>query len=127
MRIWLQTRWLQKSPTRIKKKIIPSGVIKPKSYEIASDLDKQAKAEFGTQFSSNAEKGDLFVRVDSLPNKLYRFNGETWIEIPKDNTTTYLTNEEYIEYLVNEIAAGRIDVNDLTQKEQEEVTKVLKT
>ena len=89
--------------------------------------DKQAKAEFGTQFSSNAEKGDLFVRVDSLPNKLYRFNGETWIEIPKDNTTTYLTNEEYIEYLVNELAAGRIDVNDLTQKEQEEVTKVLKT
>ena len=99
----------------------------PESYEIASDLDKQAKAEFGTQFSSNAEKGDLFVRVDSLPNKLYRFNGETWIEIPKDNTTTYLTNEEYIDYLVNELAAGRIDINDLTQKEQEEVIKGLKT
>ena len=123
---WLLTRWLQKSPTRNKKKIIPSGFIKPKLYELASDLDKQAKAEFGTQFSSSAKKGDLFVRVDSLPNKLYRFNGETWIEIPKDNTTTYLTNEEYIEYLVTELAVGRIDVDDLTQKEQEEVTKVLK-
>ena len=118
---------ITEEPDRIKKKIIPSEVIKPKSYEITSDLDKQAKAEFGTQFSSNAKKGDLFVRVDSLPNKLYRFNGETWTEIPKDNTTTYLTNEEYIEYLVNELTNDRIDISDLTQQEQEEVTKILKT
>ena len=34
-----------------------------------------------------------------LPNKLFRFNGDHWMVIPKETTDTYLDNEEYLDYL----------------------------
>lgn len=56
-----------------------------------------------------------------MPNKLYKFNGERWIEIPKSNTTVYLDNQEYIKYLINEIDNKRIELDDLSQQEQAEI------
>jgi hypothetical protein len=65
------------------------------------------------------------VRVDFLPNKIYRFTGERWIEIPKTYTQTYLDNNEYIAYLAKELAQKRMDIEDLSAEEQDEVTEYL--
>ena len=58
-----------------------------------------------------------------LPNKLFRYNGEHWMEIPKETTDTYLYNDEYIEYLIKEIDAGHIDIDELNDDEREEIAK----
>ena len=61
--------------------------------------------------------------ADMLPNKLFRFNGDHWMEIPKETTDTYLDNEEYLDYLKTEINAGRIDIDELNEDEREQITK----
>ena len=35
-------------------------------------------ASFGTQFPKFAQKGNIFVRVDMLPNRVYKFGGDKW-------------------------------------------------
>ena len=65
------------------------------------------------------------MRVDFLPNKIYRFTGERWIEIPKTYTQTYLDNNEYIPYLARELAQKRMEIEDLSAEEQDEVTEYL--
>ena len=59
------------------------------------------------------------MRVDALPNKLYRYNGNSWMQIAKE-TDTYL-NEEYISHLSDQVEFGIIDIDSLTVQEQEEV------
>ena len=66
----------------------------------------------------------MFVRVDVLPNKLFRNTGDRWIEIAKSNTRAYLDNQEYVTYLKNEIDNRRIEIEDLSQVEQEEIAKL---
>jgi len=90
----------------------------------ALDIDKAAEVQFGVEFP-RGNKGDIFVRVDFLPNKIYRFTGDRWIEIPKTYTQTYLDNNEYIEHLARELAAKRMEIEDLTPEEQDEVAKYL--
>lgn len=82
-------------------------------------------AGFGTRFPSNPRKGDLFLRVDMLPNKLYKWNGQKWIEVAKSTTDRYAYEEEYIKYITDKIISGEYDMDDLSKAEQEEVLKRL--
>ena len=82
-------------------------------------------AGFGTRFPSNPKKGDLFLRVDMLPNKLYKWNGQKWIEVAKSTTDRYAYEEEYIKYITEKIVRGEYDMDDLSKAEQEEVLKRL--
>ena len=41
----------------------------------------RSTAGFGNVFPMAAGKGDTYVRTDSLPNQLYKFNGNKWIEV----------------------------------------------
>jgi hypothetical protein len=45
------------------------------------------------------------------------------MEISKETTDTYLDNDEYIEYLIKEIDAGHIDIDELNDYEREEIAK----
>jgi len=60
------------------------------------------------------------VRVDTLPNKLFRWTGTNWMQLDKQLTDTYL-NDEYVEHLTDQVQRGYTDVDDLTVQEQEEV------
>ena len=53
------------------------------------------------------------------------YTGDSWIEIPKSTTTSYLGNPAYILYLQEQIKNGKIAYDDLTLDEQEEVSKVI--
>tara|TARA_S200002703_G_scaffold40023_1_gene34950 strand:+ start:153 stop:464 length:312 start_codon:yes stop_codon:yes gene_type:complete len=88
------------------------------------DLDKAAQADFGVEFPSKPDKGDLFVRVDTLPNKLFRWTGTNWMQLDKKLTDTYL-NEDYVEHLTDQVTKGFTDIEDLTYQEQEEVTSAI--
>lgn len=82
-------------------------------------------AGFGTQFPTNPRKGDMFLRVDLLPNKLYKWNGQKWIEVAKSTTDRYAYEEEYIKYITDKIISGEYDIENLSKAEQEEVLKRL--
>ena len=60
------------------------------------------------------------MRVDTLPNKLFRWTGTNWMQLDKQLTDTYL-NDEYVEHLTDQVQRGYTDVDDLTVQEQEEV------
>jgi hypothetical protein len=64
------------------------------------------------------------VRVDTLPNKLFRYTGTNWMQLEKEITDTYL-NDEYVEHLTDQVVKGVTDVEDLTIQEQEEVENAI--
>ena len=66
----------------------------------------------------------MFVRVDTLPNKLFRWTGTNWMQLDKQLTDTYL-NDEYVEHLTDQVQRGYTDVDDLTVQEQEEVENAI--
>ena len=92
---------------------------------LAKPDDDQSLASFGTQFPKFAKKGSIFVRVDLLPNKVFKFNGDKWIEISKDLTDAYLYDEEYIRYLVAKIESGEYDVELLSDNERAQIEHYL--
>jgi len=83
------------------------------------------KATFGTQFPKFAQKGNVFVRVDMLPNKVYKFDGTKWIEMNKELTDIYLYDEEYIRHLISKIGTGEYDLELLSDKEKEQIEDYL--
>lgn len=72
------------------------------------------------EFPRNPDKGDLFVRVDTLPNKLFRWTGANWMQLDKKITDTYL-NEDYVEHLTWLVEQGYLEIEYLTEQEQDEV------
>jgi hypothetical protein len=92
---------------------------KPESTEIMGE-------GFGTKFPEVAKKGATFVRVDILPNRVYKFDGNNWIEVKKHQSDTYLHNAEYIKHLVEKIEKGEYDIELLSEIEKEEIAQYLK-
>jgi hypothetical protein len=91
----------------------------------APSLGKASHSDFGNVFPENPEKGDVYLRTDYLPNRLFKFNGDRWIEVDKQATDVYAYEEAYIKHLVEEIEAGRYDPDTLTEVEQEQIKQYL--
>ncbi len=90
------------------------------------DSGNLPSTNFGTEFPRFAKKGDTFVRVDTLPNKVFKFSGDKWIEVNKQNAGSYLYDEEYIAYLVSKIDLGEYDVELLSDDEKEQIEEYLR-
>jgi hypothetical protein len=67
----------------------------------------------------------MFLRVDQLPNRLYKWNGQKWIEVSKDASDWYAYETQYINFLVDKVRGGEYDFHELSKAEQEEVLKHL--
>ena len=89
------------------------------------DSGNQSNTNFGTTFPKFSKKGDIFVRVDTLPNRVYKFSGSKWIEINKEHTDSYLYDEEYIKYLINQIELGNYDIDLLAENERVQIEDYL--
>ena len=46
--------------------------------------------QMGVAFSTNAKSGDYFLRLDYVPNRLFRFDGHRWVKV-EDAVRTNLT------------------------------------
>ena len=105
------------------------GIMNPELYTIRADngpdLGKASNTSFGNAFPTDAIKGDLYLRTDYLPNRLFKFNGTKWIEVDKDHTDVYAYEEEYIKHLIAEIDAGRYDAESITDLEREQIAQYL--
>lgn len=89
-------------------------------------LSNPASAGFGDRFPTEPQKGDMFVRTDFLPSKVFKFNGNKWIEVDKNNTDTYVFNDEYVRHLVEQLSKGEIEIDQLSDIEKQEVKRILK-
>lgn len=93
---------------------------------LTADSTAPARSDFGTIFPKTAMRGDIFVRVDMLPNRVYKFDGKKWIEINKTQTDTYLHDQKYIKFLIEKIEKGEYDVELLSDLEKTQIEEYLK-
>jgi len=90
------------------------------------DTALQNRTDFGTAFPAIANKGDVFVRVDALPNKVFKFDGHKWIELNKNMSGDHLDNNDYVQFLIDKIDKGEYDVEQLTEAETGAIENYLK-
>ena len=100
--------------------------LRPDIFMVTADSQRTISTNFGIKFPNEANKGDVFVRVDSLPNRVYKYDGRKWIEIQKEQSDTYLHNQNYIKYLVEKIEKGEYDLELLSETEKEQIELFLK-
>jgi len=82
---------------------------------------------FGTEFPEQPAKGDTYLKVDTMPSQLYKYNGKSWIHIDKDLSDNYTYDTAYIDYLIAKIDSGEYDPDLLSDVEQEQITQRLNT
>ncbi len=100
--------------------------LRPDIFRIRPDTGEAPNTSFGTEFPKYAVMGDVFVRVDILPNRVYKFVRDKWIEMSKENSDTYLHNDAYINYLIEKIGSGEVDPEMLTATEQDMVEQYIR-
>ena len=84
-------------------------------------LQPAAPTGFGPSFPTEPEKGIVFVRTDSVPNKVYKFNGTDWIAVDKNLSDSYTYDSAYIDHLIAKIESGEYDPDLLSDSEREQV------
>lgn len=96
------------------------------NLKLVADNIKPVNSDFGTKFPESSNKGDIFTRVDVLPNKVFKFDGQRWIEINKESSNTYLYNTKYLDYLVDKLGTGQYDPDLLSENERSQIEDHLK-
>ena len=81
---------------------------------------------FGTSFPETAVKGDMFLRVDQLPSALYKFNGNSWIEVDKALSDQHAYDTAYIDHLISKLETGEYDPDLLSDAERDSIEQRLK-
>lgn len=80
---------------------------------------------FGSVFPDPAQKGDMFVRLDYMPSRLFKYNGTKWMEVDKKLTDQYSYQQGYIDWLIEQIDSGAYDPEWLTDAERDEIQRRL--
>jgi hypothetical protein len=98
--------------------------MRPDLFMITADTN-QVSTNFGIEFPKYSNKGDIFVRVDILPNRVYKFDGNKWIEINKELSDSYLYDQAYIQFLISKIDSGEYEVELLSDNEKAQIASYL--
>lgn len=101
-----------------------------KQVEMATSIEEDTRTKstavsFGIAFPENPSIGQMFLRVDTLPSKLFKWNGTKWITVDKKQNSSYTTDKKIIEHLINKLKLGELDWEDLTEQEQESIKPYL--
>jgi len=100
--------------------------LRPDLFKIKADtLGNPIETKFGTNFPRVSRKGDIFVRVDVMPNRVFKFDGNKWLEQNKELSQSYLEND-YLEFLITKIQSGEYELDQLTSAEKMELEEYLR-
>jgi hypothetical protein len=83
------------------------------------------RTDFGPEFPGSPAKGDMFLRTDFRPNRLFKWNDQQWIQINKSTTDAYTYNEQYIEFLIVKLQDREYEWDELTTAEQQQVEAII--
>jgi hypothetical protein len=81
--------------------------------------------KFGSDFPNEAYSGDLYMRVDNRPHRLFKFNGGEWIHVNKNMNTSYLQEESYVQYMIDALNNNQYLPEMLTEAEDEAIREFL--
>lgn len=133
-----RTAWKEQNPgstLKEQRRLYEQGLIDQLPWEqpipgtelVADNAEiKPTNTSFGTQFPDDANKGDVFIRVDNLPSRIFKFNGSHWIEIDKKNSDGYAYDQSYINHLIDKISTGEYDPELLSEAERISIEEQLK-
>lgn len=113
--------WKQQNPDdtlKHQKKLLAEGEIQVLPW---MQLLPDNAIGFGADFPSDAKKGDQWIKTDSIPTRLFKYNGTRWIEIDKQSTDSYTYNMAYIDYLIRAISKGQYDADMLSDAERDQI------
>ena len=88
-----------------------------------NELGREPTSGFGIAFPAKPVKGDTFMRVDQMPNVLYKFNGHHWIITDKNLTDNYTYDDAYIEHLIAKLTSGEYDPDMLSDAEADAIAR----
>lgn len=80
---------------------------------------------FGASMPANPAIGDMFLLTITQPFTLHKFNGIHWMGVDKNTNTSYMSDPAYVQFLIDLVDRGDIDVDDLTDLEREEIAAKL--
>ena len=115
---------LEFDPAPINARISQNQIVIP-DFSISAEETTPVNASFGDTFPTNPNKGDMYLRVDMLPSKLFKWNEKKWIEVDKTKTDSFAYDRRYIQHLVEKIDTGEYDVELLTDSESEQIKEYL--
>ena len=115
-------QWKADNPDKTLKEqrnLLAQGLIDHLPWE--NYLPESELVPFGQILPDNAVKGYMFLHTGYIPSRLFKFNGNKWIEVDKSLTDSYAYNMAYIEHLVNKIESGEYDPDLLSPAEQQQI------
>ena len=92
---------------------------------VEADLAPPPRTDFGTVFPTDARKGDTYMRVDRMPNELFKFNGTDWIQVDKTLADSYTYETAYLDYLIDAVARGEFELDHLNDSERDQIARRL--
>jgi len=90
-------------------------------------VEPTSKTGFGTEFPQDAERGDTYIRTDSIPNHVFKYNGDEWIEVDKNIADSYTYDTAYIDHLISLLSEGQYDPDVLSESEREQIAQRLES
>jgi hypothetical protein len=116
----LGSNYVQYEGKRMHKRVL--AAMHPE-FKISVD-DDVPQPGFGTSFPKIAVNGQIFTRVDTLPNRVFKFTAKKWIEVDRTKTDSYLT-QDYVSHLVDKVGSGEYDEEFLTSTEVDAIENLL--
>ena len=83
--------------------------------------NRMPQSFFGSSFPTEPMRGDTCMRIDTVPNRLYKYNGDKWIEIDRQISDQFTYDDAYIDYVIQELESGRYDPDLLTDSERDRI------
>lgn len=99
----------------------PKLVIEVTPEPALVDPPTEVNLGFGVDFPDEPNRGDLYLRVDFKPSRLFKWNDTQWIQVSKHTTDSYLDNPAYIDFLIDKLRSREYDWEDLNAAEQEQI------
>ena len=107
----------------------PNDTLKAQRVKLARGIIKRLPWEdpfvtahgFGNEFPSKPTKGDTYLRVDIMPSRLYKYNGNDWILVDKNLSEWYAYQPDYVDWLIAKLGTGEYDADLLADVEREQI------
>jgi hypothetical protein len=103
-------------------KSISKQALKELKPELFAELENKIN-NFGNTFPKYANIDEIFIRIDFMPTRAFKFDGKKWEEVEK--SLKHL-NTEYIKILISKIDCGEYDIALLSDDEKHLITEYLK-
>ena len=120
------SKWKQENPNdtlKHQRSLLERGIINELPW--IKYLEQEPQFGFGTSFPDAPNKGDTWIKTDRVPNILYKFNGNEWFVVDKNQSDNYTYDTAYIDHLINKIETGEYDPDMLSESEQVQVAQRL--